>query len=84
MNQTQDLFLLMHSIRSALAREGTNVTNILGHAARLACLDPDSFPTVYDPSTDRFPDSQLGIASLLAQLPGMVNNLGTTLTALAD
>jgi len=58
------------------------VTNIFGHAARLAGLDPASFPTVYNASAPTFPDSQLAMAPLLAQLIAMVNDLGASVTFL--
>jgi len=73
-----------HSTRSALLGESSNIADILGHAARLAQLDPASFPTLYSPSVDRFPDSQLTIAPLIAQLVSMVNDLGSTVAALAN
>jgi len=72
------------SSHASLSREADNVTNILGHAARLARLDPGSFPTVYNTSATTFPDSQLAIASLLAQLMAMVNDLGASVTFLTS
>jgi len=61
-----------------------NVANILGHAARLARLGPASFPTVYNPAAAAYPDSQLAVASLLAQLIAMVNDLGASVTFLTS
>ena len=56
----------------------------LGHAARLARLDPASFPTVYNASAATFPDSQLAMAPLLTQLIAMVNDLGASVTLLTS
>jgi len=70
------------SSHASLSGEADYVANILGHAARLARLDPASFPTVYNASANTFPDSQLAIAPLLAQLIAMVNDHGATLTFL--
>jgi len=72
------------SSHASLSGEADNVTNILGHAARLARLDPASFPTVYNASAATFPDSQLAMAPLLAQLIAMVNDLGTSVTFLTS
>jgi len=72
------------SSHASLSRKTDNVANILGHAARLARLDPDSFPTVYNASAATFPDSQLAIAPLLAQLVAMVNDLGACVTFLTS
>ena len=58
--------------------------NILGHAARLAHLDPASFPTVYNATAATFPDSQLAMAPLLAQLIARVNDLGASVTFLTS
>jgi len=70
-----------HASRSG---EADNVANILGHAARLARLDPASFPTDYNASAALFPDSQLTMAPLLAQLIAMVNDLGASVTFLTS
>jgi len=72
------------SSHASLSGEADNVANILGHAARLARLDPASFPTVYNASAATFPDSQLGMAPLLAQLIAMVNDLGASVTFLTS
>jgi len=72
------------SSHASLSGEADNVANILGHAARLARLDPASFPTVYNASTASFPDSHLAIAPLLAQLVAMVNDLGASVTFLTS
>jgi len=72
------------SSNASLFWEADNVANILGHAARLARLDPASFPTVYNASGATFPDSQLGMAPLLAQLIAMVNDLGASVTFLTS
>jgi len=69
---------------ASLSGEADNVANILGHAARLARLDPASFPTVYNTSAATFPDSQLAMAPLLAQLIAMVNDLGASDTFLTS
>jgi len=68
------------SSQASLSGEADNVANILGHAARLARLDPASFPTVYNASAATFPDSQLAMAPRLAQLIAMVNDLGAHVT----
>jgi len=72
------------SSHASLSGEADNVANILGHAARLARLDPASFPTVYNASAASFPDSQLAMAPLLAQLIAMVNDLGGSVTFLTS
>jgi len=72
------------SSHASLSGEANNVANILGHAARLARLDPASFPTVYNASAATFPDSQLAMAPLLAQLIAMVNDLGASVTFLTS
>jgi len=72
------------SSHASLSGEADNVANILGHAARLARLDPASFPTVYNASAATFPDSQLAMAPLLAQLIAMVNDLGASVTFLTS
>jgi len=69
---------------ASLSGEADNVANILGHAARLARLDPASFPSVYNASAATFPDSQLAMAPLLAQLIDMVNDLGASVTFLTS
>ena len=58
------------------------MANILGHAGRLARLDPASFPTIYNASSATIPDSQLAIARLLAQLITMVNDIGASISFL--
>jgi len=63
------------SSHASLSGEADNVANILEHAARLARLDPASFPTVYNASATTFSDSELTMALLLAQLIAMVNDL---------
>jgi len=68
----------------SLSGEADNVANILGHAARHARLDPASFPTVYNGSAATFPDSQLAMAPLLAQLIAMVNDLRASVTFLTS
>ena len=70
------------SSHASLSGEADNVANINGHAARLARLDLASFPTVYNVSAATFPDSQLPMAPLLAQLITMVNDLGASITFL--
>jgi len=45
------------SSHASLTGEGDNVANILGHAARLARLDPALFRTVYNASATTFHDS---------------------------
>jgi len=72
------------SSHAPLSGEADNVANILGQAARLARLDPASFPTVYNASAATLPDSQLAIAALLAQLVAMVNDLGASVTFLTS
>jgi len=72
------------SSHASLAREADNVANILGHAARLARLDPALFPTLYHASAAIFPNSQLTMAPLLAQLIAMVNDLGASVTYLTS
>ena len=72
------------SSHASLSGEADNVANIQGHAARLARLDPASFPTVYNASAATFPDSQLAMAPLLAQLIAMVNDLGASVTFLTS
>jgi len=72
------------SSHASLSGEADNVANMLGHAARLARLDPASFPTVYNASATTFPDSQLAMAPLLAQLIAMVNDLGASVTFLTS
>jgi len=72
------------SSHTSLSGEADNVANILGHAARLARLYPASFPTVYNASAATFPDSQLAMAPLLAQLIAMVNDLGASVTYLTS
>jgi len=72
------------SRHASLSGEADNVANILGPAARLARLDPASFPTVYDASAATFPDRQLAMVPLLAQLIAMVNNLGASVTFLSS
>jgi len=72
------------SCHASLSGEADNVANILGHAARLAHLDPASFPTVYNASAATFPDSQLAMAPLLAELIAMVNDLGASVTFLTS
>jgi len=69
---------------ASVSGEADNVANILGHAARLPSLDPASFPTVYNASAATFPDSQITIAPLLAQLIAMVNDLGASVTFLTS
>ena len=69
---------------ASLSGEADNVANILGHAARLARLDPVSFPTVFNALAATFPDSQLAMAPLLAQLIAMVNDLGASVTFLTS
>ena len=76
--------LSSESSHASLSGEADNVANILGHAARLARLDPASFPTVYNASAATFPDSQLAMASLLAQLIAMVKGLGSSVTFLTS
>ena len=56
------------SSHASLSGEADNVANILRHAARLAHLELALFPTVYYASAASFPDSQLAMAPLLAQL----------------
>jgi len=68
------------SSHASLSGEADYVANILGHAARLARLDPASFPTVYNTSAATFPDSQLAMTPLLAQLIAMGNDLGASVT----
>jgi len=68
----------------SLSRQADNVANLLGHAARLARLDQVSFPTVYNASAATFPDSQLAIGPLLAQLIAMVNDLSASVTFLTS
>jgi len=72
------------SSHASLSREDNNVANILGHAARLARLDPAAFPTVYNASAATFPDSQLAMGPLLAQLIAMVNDLRASVTFLTS
>jgi len=72
------------SSHASLSGEADNIANILGHAARLARLDPASFPTGYNASAATFPDSQLAMAPLLAQLITMVNDLGASVTYLTS
>jgi len=72
------------SSHASLSGEADNVTNILGHAARLARLDLVSFPTVYNASAATFPHSRLARAPLLAQLTAMVNDLGACVTFLTS
>ena len=72
------------SSHASLSGEADNVANILRHAARLARLDPASFPTVYNTSAAIFLDSQLAMAPLLAQLIAMVNDLGASVTFLTS
>ena len=72
------------SSHASLYGEADNVANILGNAARIARLDPVSFPTVYNASATPFSDSQLAITPLLAQLIAMVNNLGASVTFLTS
>jgi len=69
---------------ASLSGKADNVAIILGHAARLSRLDPASFPTVYNVSAATFPDTQLAIAPLLAQLIAMVNDLGASVTYLTS
>jgi len=76
--------LSSQSSHASLSGEADNVTNIVGHAARLARLDPASFPTVYNASAATFPDSQLAMAPLLAQLVGIVNDLGASVAFLTS
>jgi len=76
--------LSSQSSHASLSGEADNVANILGHAARLARLDPASFPTVYNASAATFPNSQLAMAPLLAQLIAMVNDLGASVTFLTS
>ena len=64
--------------------EAGNVANILGQAARLARLDPASFPTLYNASAATFPDSQLAMAPLLTQTIAMVNDLAASFTFLTS
>jgi len=73
-----------HSSHTSLSGEADNVANILGHAGRLARLEPASFPTVYNASAATFPDSQLAMAPFLAQLSPMVNDLGASVTFLTS
>jgi len=73
-----------HSSHPSLSGESDNVANILRHAARLTGLDPASFPTVYNASAATFPDCQLAMAPLLAQLIAMVNDLGVSVTFLTS
>jgi len=70
------------SSHPSLSGEADTVANILRHAAMLARLDPASFPTVYNASAATFPDSQLAMAPLLAQLISLVNDLGASVTFL--
>jgi len=70
------------SSHASLSDEASNVANILGHATRLARLDPASFPTVYNTPTHNFPVSQLALTPLLAQLIAMVNDLESSVTFL--
>jgi len=72
------------SSHGSLSGQAENVSNILGHAARLARLDPASFPTVYNASAATFPNSQIAMAPLLAQLIAMVNDLGASVTFLTS
>ena len=72
------------SSHPCLSGEADNVTNIIGHAARLARLDQASFPTVYNASAATFPDSELAMAPLLAQLIAIVNDLGASVTFLTS
>ena len=72
------------SSHASLSQEADNVANILGHAARLARLDPASFPTVNNASAATFPASQLAIAPLLAQVVAMVNDLSASVTFLTS
>jgi len=68
------------SSHASLTGEADHVANILGLAARVAQLDRASFPTIYNASATTFPDSQLAIAPLLAQVIAMVNGLGAPVT----
>ena len=68
------------SSHASLSGEADNVANILEHGTRLARLEPASFPTVYNASAATFPDSQLAMAPLLAQIIAMVNDLGISVT----
>jgi len=72
------------SSHASLSGEADNVANILGHAARLARLNPAAFPSVYDASAATFPDSQLPMAPLPAQLIAIVNDLGASVTFLTS
>ena len=72
------------SRQASLSGEADNVANILGHAARLASLDPASFPTVYNATGATVPDTQLAMAPLLAQLIARVNDLGASVTFLTS
>jgi len=69
---------------ASLSGDADTVANILWHAARLARLDRASFPTVYNASAATFPDSQLAMAPILAQLIAFVNNLGASVTCLTS
>jgi len=59
------------SSQASLSGEADNVANILGHA-------------VYNASAATFPDSQLAMAPLLAQLIAMANDLGASVTFLTS
>ena len=72
------------SSHASLSWEADNVANILGHATRLARLDPASYTTVYDASAATFHDSQLTMAPLLTQLIAMVHDLGASVTFLTS
>jgi len=72
------------SSHASLYGEADNGANNLGHAARLALLDQALFTTLYNASTATFPDSQLAIDPLLAQLIAMVNDLGASVTFLTS
>jgi len=65
---------------ASLSGEASTIANILGQAAKLACLDPASVPTVYNTPTNNFCDSQLALTCLLAQLIAMVNDLAASVT----
>jgi len=72
------------SSHGSLSRDADNVANILGHADRLARLDPALFPTANNASTATFPDGQLAMAPVLSQLIAMVNDLGASVTFLTS
>jgi len=75
---------LSQSSHASLSGEADNVTNSVGHAARLARLDLASFPTVYNASAGTLLESQLAIGPRLAQPFAIVNDLGASVTFLTS